>query len=95
MAKAELAVGTSWCLAILVTRGIFVNRIIIGNFSLCQRHRFWWISVRKALKGKYHGVYEKCEIRPSLCNKIILEQREERNQLSSRQEQLLLSSTAF
>ena len=35
------------------------------------------------------------EIRPSLCYKIILEQREERNQLNSCQEQLVLCSSAF
>ena len=40
------------------------------------------------LKGKYHGVFftsfvKNVELRPSLCYKIILEQREERNQLNS------------
>ena len=35
------------------------------------------------------------EIRPSLCYKIILERREERNQLNSGQEQLVLCSSAF
>ena len=33
------------------------------------------------------------EIRPSLCGKIILEQREERNQLNSWLEQLVLCSS--
>ena len=35
------------------------------------------------------------EIRPSLCYKIILEQQEERNQLNSWQEQLVLCFSAF
>ena len=38
---------------------------------------------------------ENGEIRPSLSYKIILEQGEERNQLNSWQEQLILRSSAF
>ena len=42
---------------------------------------------QSCLKGKYHGVFDHFvkngEIRPSLGYKIILEQREERNQLNS------------
>ena len=51
------------------------------------------------LKGKYHGVFDHFakdgKIRPSLGYKIILEQREERNQLSSWKEQLVICSSAI
>ena len=45
--------------------------------------------------GFFTSFVENGEIRPSVCYKIILEQREERNQLNSWQEQLVLCSNAF
>ena len=54
--------------------------------SLLTRKRMGNSSITH-LKGKYHGVLtsfvKNGEIRPLLCYKIILEQREERNQLNS------------
>ena len=45
--------------------------------------------------GFFDIFVKNAEIRPSLSYKIILEQREERDQLNSRKEQLVICSSAF
>ena len=77
-----------------LTRGVRKGRFD-GSHKVCKNTSLIVGTVVKRrkledpLKGKYHGVFfftsfvKNVELRPSLCYKMILEQREERNQLNS------------